>query len=60
MTEEQKEKRRRSMWVSITAIAGIVILESIAMFKGMNGTTLALAIAGVAGAGGFTLRGILK
>ncbi len=60
MSEDQKEKRRRNMWVSIAAIAGIVLLESIAMFKGINGTTLALAIAGIAGAGGFTLRGILK
>ncbi len=59
MSEDTKEKRRRSMWVSITAIAGIVILESIAMLKGLNGVTFSLAIMGIAGAAGFTVKTFL-
>jgi hypothetical protein len=55
---EQTQKRRRNMWVSIAAIAGIVILESVAMFNGINGTTLSLSLGLLGTAAGFTARSI--
>jgi hypothetical protein len=42
------------------AIAGIVVLESIAMITGHNGTILRLALVAVAGLGGFSLASILR
>lgn len=42
------------------AIAGIVILETVAMLTGHNGTTLRLALVAVAGLGGFYLAKILR
>ena len=39
----------------IAAIAGIVILESVALFNGINGTQLTLAMAAIAGLGGYGL-----
>ncbi|KKK86085.1 hypothetical protein LCGC14_2766780 [marine sediment metagenome] len=57
---EQTGKRRRSMWAPIVAILVIGALEALALMKGINGTTLRIAIVAIAGAGGFTLKGILK
>lgn len=42
------------------AIAGIVILESIAMLTGHNGTMLRLALVAIAGLGGFSLATFLR
>jgi len=42
------------------AIVGIVVLESIAMITGHNGTILRLALVAVAGLGGFSLASILR
>ncbi len=56
---EQKEKRRRSMWVSIAAIAGIVILETVALLKGVNGTMFGLSMVGIGGAAGYSLKAIV-
>jgi len=42
---------------TITAICGIVILESIALMKGIDGTILSMVIATLAGLGGYYLRG---
>lgn len=56
MTEDTKEKRRRSMWVSIAAIAAVTILESIALLKGMNGTMFGGAMLVIGGAAGVSLR----
>jgi hypothetical protein len=44
----------------ICAVAGIVILESIAMLSGHNGTLLRLALVAIAGLGGFSLASILR
>ena len=46
--------------VAVVAIAGIVILEAIAIWKGIDGKALAVGLACVAGLGGFTLGKILK
>ena len=40
------------------AIAGIVILEAIALMKGIDGQVLSLEIATIAGIAGYTLRKI--
>jgi len=42
---------------TITAICGIVILESIALMEGIDGTVLSMVIATLAGLGGYYLRG---
>jgi hypothetical protein len=42
------------------AIGGIVILESVAMITGHNGTVLRLSIAAIAGLGGFVLGRLWK
>ena len=46
--------------VTVVAIIGIVILEGIAVYKGMNGVSLAAAVGAIAGLGGFTIGKILK
>ena len=38
------------------AIGGIVILEVVALLNGINGTMLGLAIASIAGLGGYEVR----
>jgi hypothetical protein len=43
-----------------TAIAGIVILETVAMLTGHNGTLLRLALVAIAGLGGFSLARLLR
>ena len=40
---------------AVAGIAGVVVLESIAMLTGHNGTVLRLALATVAGLGGFAV-----
>lgn len=42
------------------AIAGIVILEIVAMLTGHNGTMLRLALVAIAGLGGFSLATFLR
>lgn len=42
------------------AIAGIVILETVAMLTGHNGTLLRLAIVAIAGLGGFSLAQLVR
>ena len=42
------------------AIAGIVILESVAMATGHNGTLLRVALVLIAGLGGFALDRIIR
>jgi hypothetical protein len=44
----------------ICSVAGIVVLESIAMLTGHNGTLLRIALVAVAGLGGFSLASILR
>jgi len=45
-------------YIRETAIAGIVILEAIALYKGIDGQILSLVIATIAGIAGYTLRKI--
>ena len=42
---------------TITAICGIVVLEGIALMKGIDGTIFSMVIATLAGLGGYYLRG---
>lgn len=55
-----KEQKKTSAFVSAVAIAAIALLESIALLKGIDGAFFGLAIAGIAGAAGFTLRSLLR
>jgi len=41
----------------IVAIGGIVVLESIALMKGIDGTILTMVVATLAGLGGYYMRG---
>ena len=41
----------------IVAIGGIVVLESIALLKGIDGTILTMVVATLAGLGGYYIRG---
>jgi len=45
-------------YIREVAIAGIVILEAIALYKGIDGQVLSLVIATIAGIAGYTLRRI--
>ena len=42
---------------ALCAIGGIVILESIALMKGIDGTILTMVVATLAGLGGYYIRG---
>jgi len=42
---------------ALCAIGGIVLLESIALMKGIDGTILTMVVATLAGLGGYYIRG---
>ena len=42
---------------ALCAIGGIVVLESIALMKGIDGTILTMVVATLAGLGGYYIRG---
>ena len=47
----------------LTAIVGIVILDSIALYSGVDGVLFTLAVVAIAGLGGYELselRGVVK
>jgi len=48
---------KKNVIVPLCAIAGIVIIECVALMNGINGRCMTAAIAGLAGIGGFTVRG---
>ena len=43
-------------YIREVAIAGLVILEGVALMKGIDGTLLSLVIAVIAGLAGYTVR----
>jgi len=43
-------------WKTLTAIGAILILESIALFLGHNGTMYTASIVAIAGLGGYTIH----
>ena len=45
-------------YIREVAIAGIVILEAIALYKGIDGQVLSVVIATIAGLAGYALRKI--
>ena len=44
----------------LTAIVGVVVLDAYALSKGINGTGLVLAIATIAGLGGYEVDRVVK
>lgn len=44
----------------LTAIICITVLEGIALFLGINGAIFGIAIAAIAGLGGYTIRALQK
>jgi len=46
-------------WTPIVAIVAILILESIALIKGVNGAIMGIVIAALAGLGGYEAK-VLK
>ena len=45
-------------YIREVAIAGIVVLEAIALLQGIDGTLLSMVIATIAGIAGYTLKKI--
>lgn len=45
-------------WTPIAAMISIVILESIALFRGIDGAVFGICIAALAGLGGYHIKGI--
>ena len=45
---------------AVCAIVAICIIEIYALSKGLNGRCMTVAVAGIAGVGGFTLKGLLE
>uniref|UniRef100_A0A6M3XSI6 Uncharacterized protein n=1 Tax=viral metagenome TaxID=1070528 RepID=A0A6M3XSI6_9ZZZZ len=43
-------------WTPIAAMAAIVILEAIALLKGIDGAIFGIAIAAIAGLGGYEVK----
>ena len=50
------KSKTKDRLIPISAIAGIVILESIALVKGVNGVMFSTAIGFVAGIAGYTMK----
>ena len=46
------------MYKTIAAIAGIVIIECVALFKGINGTGFYLSACIIGGLGGYAIRNL--
>ena len=44
----------------VLAIGSIVLLEILALSQGINGTTLSLSIAAIAGLGGYEMHDVIK
>ena len=55
-----KKKQQKQWIVAIAAIAGIVIMECVALSKGVNGTMFSVAAAIVGGIGGYLLPSPIK
>jgi len=51
---------RAKLITTLAAISAILILEAIAIIKGLNGVLLAGAIGALAGLGGFSASQIIK
>jgi len=61
--KKKKQDIFESEWfiIALLVLAGfIVLLEIIAMAKGIDGTMFGLAVAGLGGIGGYLLKGFLK
>ena len=55
-----KKKEKIDSKIVIAAIVGIVVLEGIALFKGVNGTLYSLALAAIAGLAGLVIENPFK
>lgn len=45
--------------VSVIAISGVVLIETLALYQGVNGTALSLSVAAIAGLGGYNLKKVI-
>ena len=54
---DKAKRLLKDKFTPILCACFIVILETIALFKGIDGITLSLAIGGLTGIGGYTIRG---
>ena len=50
----------KSTGVVIAAIAGLVIIECVALLKGIDGLVMSVIIAAIAGLGGFMVKSPLQ
>lgn len=53
------KKFPKDKFTPILCACFIVFLEAFALYKGVNGITLSLAIGGLTGIGGYTIRGMV-
>ena len=60
MITEKMVKMITKAMVSISAIAGLVILECKAIESGIDGVIMSIVIAAISGLAGFNLRDVLK
>ncbi|MGH8003259.1 MAG: hypothetical protein ACRECJ_00845 [Limisphaerales bacterium] len=51
--------KKRPSAVLISAIIGITVLEGLALYKGLDGKFFGLALASIAGIGGFSLSKLI-
>lgn len=52
---EREEIKMKFPYKAIVAIAAITILEALAIIKGIDGAALGIAVAAIAGIGGYTI-----
>lgn len=61
MQKEKKKKMTRKDKLPVClAIIGLIILEAIALLKGIDGTLFTIVIAAIAGLGGYVLQTPLR
>ena len=51
----EQNKSNKNIWISISAILGVVIMETVALCNGIDGTLLMVSIGAVCGLGGYQL-----
>ena len=52
--------KNKSIWVLITAIASLTILEVVAMLKGLDGYLFSFIVVAIAGIAGFKMPDVIK
>lgn len=52
--------KRQALYCTLAAIAGVVVLESVALLTGHDGQLLMLSLAIISGLGGYSLARVVK